>query len=122
MHLASKTLVVGLICAASAGAADMKKAARDWKSKCASCHGADGKGHTDQGKKMKLADLSSASWQKANTDAKIKEVIENGAKNGDAQMDGYKDKLSAEQIDALVSYVRSLKASSKAAKKKAAAR
>src|SRR6185369_2646422 len=78
MHLASKTLIVGLICAASAGAADMKKAARDWKSKCASCHGADGKAHTDQGKKMKIADLSSASWQKANTDAKIKEVIENG--------------------------------------------
>jgi mono/diheme cytochrome c family protein len=87
-----------------------KKTERTWKAKCASCHGADGKGQTDQGQKLKVADLSSASWQKSQTDAQIKTVIENGTKNASGgEMDGYKDKLDGEQIDALVAYVRSLK-------------
>jgi len=87
-----------------------KKTERTWKAKCASCHGVDGKGQTEQGQKMKVADLSSAAWQKSQTDAQIKTVIENGTKNAaGGEMDPYKEKLDGEQIDALVAYVRSLK-------------
>jgi mono/diheme cytochrome c family protein len=120
MRCLSKLVLAGIVCTASAvAAADMKKAERNWKGKCASCHGADGKAQTEQGKKLKLQDLTSASFQKAKTDAQIKEVIDNGTKVGDAEMEGYKDKLDAAQIDDLTAYVRSLGKSSKAAKKKA---
>ena len=90
-----------------------KKTEKVWKSKCASCHGADGKGKTDQGQKMQIPDYTDAAWQKSKTDADIKKAISEGVsreKGGVKQeMNGYKDSLSAEQIDQLVAYVRSLK-------------
>ncbi len=86
---------------------------RTWKAKCASCHGADGKGQTEQGKKMAVADMSSAAWQSGITDDKIKAAIADGVKrekNGVKQeMEPYKAKLKPEQIDGLVTYIRGLK-------------
>src|SRR4051812_33889314 len=103
--------LLALICSvpARAHAAD-KKAEKNWKSKCASCHGKDGKGHTDQGKKMGVSDLTTAAYKKSKTDDQIKAAITDGAKGkGDAVMDGFKDKLDPAAIDALVKYVRALK-------------
>ena len=48
---------------ASADATD-----RVFKAKCASCHGEDGKGHTKEGEKMKIGDMTSADWQKKVSD------------------------------------------------------
>ncbi len=85
---------------------------RTYKAKCAACHGDDGKGATEQGKKMGMGDLSTAAWQKEFTDDKIKAAINDGFKrdkNGKHQeMESFKDKLRPEQIDAMVAYVRSL--------------
>lgn len=90
-----------------------KKTERTWKAKCASCHGADGKGQTDQGKKMGVADYSDAGWQKSKVDADLKKAISEGInreKDGKKQeMDPYKDKLAPEQIDGLVAYIHSFK-------------
>jgi len=90
-----------------------KKTERTWKAKCASCHGADGKGQTDQGKKMGIADYTDAAWQKAHSEADVKKAITDGVtreKDGKKQeMEPYKDKLDAAQIDQLVALVRSLK-------------
>ena len=89
-----------------------KKTERTWKGKCASCHGADGKGQTDQGVKMGIADYSTPAWQKAHDDAGMKKAISGGVKlekDGKKQeMDSYQDKLSPEQVDQLVAYVRTL--------------
>ena len=86
---------------------------RLWRAKCASCHGVDGKGQTEQGKKMKVADLSSAAWQAEMTDPKIKDAISNGLKRDKdgvkQEMEAYKAKLRADQIDGLVAHVRELK-------------
>lgn len=87
---------------------------RTWKAKCASCHGADGKAQTEQGKKMKIADMSTAEWQGKITDDKIKAAIVDGVKrtapDGTKQeMEAYKSKLRPDQIDGLVAYVRALK-------------
>ena len=86
---------------------------RAWKAKCASCHGADGKGQTDQGKKMAVADMTTAAWQKELTDEKIKAAINDGVKREKGgvkqEMDGYKAKLKPEQVDALTAYIRTLK-------------
>jgi cytochrome c6 len=90
-----------------------KKTVRTWKAKCSSCHGEDGKGATEQGKKMGVRDMTAPEFAKDATDAKMKDAISNGikqTKNGKAQeMEPYKDKLKPEDIDALVAYVKSLK-------------
>jgi mono/diheme cytochrome c family protein len=109
MRIHWKLLLLSLICAASAYASD-SKTQRNWKAKCASCHGADGKGHTDQGRKLHVKDMTSSNWKKANPQAKIKDAIENGVKkDGTDVMEGYKDKLDQAQIDALVAYTHKLK-------------
>jgi cytochrome c6 len=86
---------------------------RLWRAKCASCHGPDGKGQTEQGKKMAVGDLSAAAAQAALTDDQIKAAISDGIKrdkNGVHQeMEAYKAKLKPEQIDGLIAYVRALK-------------
>jgi mono/diheme cytochrome c family protein len=69
--------------------------------KCASCHSKDGSGTTAKGKKLELKDLRSTDVQKA-TDAKWLELIAKG--KGD--MDGYQKELKAEEIKALVAYMR----------------
>ena len=79
-------------------------AAADYKAKCATCHGPDGKGDTAMGKTMKVKDLGSAEVQKQ-SDADLTTLIEKGKK----PMPGYEGKLTKEQIDGLVKYVRSLK-------------
>jgi cytochrome c6 len=79
-------------------------AAADYKAKCATCHGPDGKGDTAMGKTMKVKDLGSAEVQKQ-SDADLTTIVEKGKK----PMPGYEGKLTKEQIDGLVKYVRSLK-------------
>ena len=109
---AAITLCLGVSLNASAGAPVDKKIERVWKSKCASCHGADRKGATEQGGKMKGGDYSSAAWQKGITDDKIKAAINDGTKiekdGVKKEMDAYKDTLKPDQVDGLVAFLRSL--------------
>ena len=81
-----------------------------WKKKCKKCHGDAGKGDSKMGKKMKVADMTTAEWQKKYDDAAIKKAITEGVdrKDGDTKkkMKGYKD-LAAEEIDALIKLIRS---------------
>ena len=104
------SFLVLALAAFSARAEVDKKTERTWKAKCASCHGADGKGDTEQGAKVGLPDFKSAAWQKATPDAKIKQKIVDGStkeKGGvKLEMDPYKDKLDEAQIDSLVAYIR----------------
>ncbi|HST20619.1 MAG TPA: c-type cytochrome [Blastocatellia bacterium] len=75
----------------------------DTAPKCASCHRADGKGVEPMKASMKdLPDFTNAAWQKKATDAEMIETIKNGHK----PMPAYKDKLTEDQIKALVAYVR----------------
>ena len=107
-------LLIGLAISGSALAAGPPdaKTVRLWKSKCASCHGADGKGDTDQGKKMKVGNMATAAFQKSATDDQLKKAILNGVKTEKdgvkKAMDGYKDELTPEQVDALVQFIRAL--------------
>ena len=75
-------------------------AADVFKSKCAMCHGPDGKG-----KMAGTKDLGSAEVQKA-SDADLTATITNGKP---PKMPAYKGKLTDEQIKEMVKYVRSLK-------------
>lgn len=73
-------------------------AAATYKSKCAMCHGADGK-------KAAGHDLSSADVQKK-SDADLTAVIADGKA---PKMPKYGDKLKPEEIKGLVGYIRTLK-------------
>ncbi len=106
-------LVAVLLVPGLASAEPNPQIERVWRAKCASCHGADGKGQTEQGKKMAVADMTTAEWQGGITDDKMKAAIDDGFKrdkNGVHQeMDAYKAKLKPEVVDGLVAYVRGLK-------------
>lgn len=88
-----------------------KKIERLWKSKCSSCHGADGKAETEKGKKMKTGDMTQAAFQKL-TDAEMLKAINDGValeKDGvKKEMDNYKD-LTDEQKTGLVTFMREFK-------------
>ncbi len=116
----NRWVVVGAIaCAAAwlvpgrAAAAPDKQTERLWKSKCASCHGADGKGKTEQGEKMGIRDFTTPAVQKDLTDDRIKKALTEGVNRTvdgkKQQMDSFKDDLTPDQVDALVAYIRSLK-------------
>jgi cytochrome c6 len=100
-------LVLTLSLSAAAYAEDT--AADTWKAKCKGCHGDDGKAKTKMGEKEKIPDLTNADWQKKHSDDQLKEVITNGSKEN-AKMKAFKEKLTPEQIDALVKYVRGMQA------------
>jgi mono/diheme cytochrome c family protein len=97
-------VAAALMAAPARGEVD-KKSERTWKAKCSACHGVDGRGDTEQGKKLGIKDYSTAEWQASKTDDAIKAGIENGVPD----MDGYKGKLDDEQIKKLVELIRGLK-------------
>jgi len=105
MKTVVRTFVVVLVVALSLSTATFAAdgAADVYKSKCASCHGPDGKGETAMGKNLKLKDLASADVQKQ-SDADLTTVIEKGKK----PMPGYEGKLTKDQINDLVKYIRAL--------------
>lgn len=74
-----------------------------YKSKCAACHGPDGKGDTAVGKANKINDLGSADVQKQ-SDADLTATISNGK----GKMPAYGKSLKPDQVKDLVTYIRSL--------------
>jgi cytochrome c553 len=91
-------LLVASVSFAAPGAADT------YKTKCATCHGPDGKGETTIGKSMKIRDLTSAEVQKQ-TDADLQKIISDGK----GKMPAYKAKLSVADVSSLVAFIRGLK-------------
>jgi mono/diheme cytochrome c family protein len=86
----------------AAPAAYADDAAALYKTKCASCHGADGKASA-VGKKMGAKDLQDPELKKA-TEAQWIEITTKG-KN---KMPAYDKKLTADQIKQLVAYMKEL--------------
>ena len=100
-RLAMATAALGLLALPVPSVAD--DGATLFKSKCAMCHGPDGSGKTMMGEKLKIPDLHSADVQKK-SDADLKTIVTKGKD----KMPGYETKLTKEQIDALVGFIRSL--------------
>ena len=91
-------LAIGLT--SSAGAQD---AAALYKAKCATCHAADGSGDTPVGKKMGVKPFSAPEVAK-NSDAAWAE----STKKGKGKMPAYENKLTDDQIQELVKFIRGL--------------
>lgn len=98
-NIATFGLIAALSGAMLASAAEVdKKTERTWKAKCSSCHGPDGAGQTDQGKKLGVKNYQDASFHAKNTDAQLKEAI---AKGLGKDMPAYPD-VDADQLVALI--------------------
>ena len=91
-------LALGLPAAAATPDADL------YKTKCATCHGADGSGSTPVGKSMKIRDLRSDEVRKQ-TDVELTKVIAGGK----GKMPAYGKQLSTTQIESLIAFIRTLK-------------
>jgi mono/diheme cytochrome c family protein len=100
--LAAAVGFVGDSAQANAFAGD---AARTYGSKCATCHGRDGRSKTLRGRRTHSRDLSSGEWQNDVSD----ERIYNSISNGKGKMPAFKKSLTDSQIDELVNYVRRLR-------------
>ena len=92
--------VVVVLCAPAE--ADEKSTAL-YKQKCATCHGADGKGETATGKAMKARSFADPEVVKM-TDDDLAGPIEKGK----GKMPAYGKSLKPDEIKAMVAYVRSL--------------
>jgi mono/diheme cytochrome c family protein len=77
-----------------------------FESRCATCHGKDGRAKTLKAKFNKARDLTDAAWQSEASDERIYNSIANGRGK---KMPAFAKKLSRAEMDALVVHVRSLK-------------
>jgi mono/diheme cytochrome c family protein len=71
---------------------------------CSSCHGGDGRAKTIKGKLKHARNLTDSEWQGKVSD----ERIFNSIMNGKGNMPAFGKKLSEQEIDSLVAYVRGL--------------
>ncbi len=88
----------------------MAAAKKSWKSKCASCHSADGTGSA-KGKALGVGDLSSAAWQSEHGDEAITATLTAPKKlKSGKKLVAHFTKLKAADARAMLAYLRSLAA------------
>jgi mono/diheme cytochrome c family protein len=95
-------LAAGLAGASTATAADLELGKKVFADKCASCHGADGKGNAKMEEKLK-AKISDLSAGISKSDAEILQLLSEGKK----PMPSFK-KLSKKELQAVGDYAKSL--------------
>jgi len=99
--------IIGFAAALTASAADPKD---NWTASCARCHGADGKGQTNMGKRLNCKDYTDASVQAALTDDAAFKAIKEGFKTSDGKtVMRPAANLSDDDIKGLVAYMRAFK-------------
>ena len=104
-------LAVCWIVVSSATAACAQDAKQTYEKTCVPCHGANGKGDGTVGKMLKPPPQDFTAALKGVSDADIGKTIKEGGKGvGKAPtMPAYGAKLSDEQIEGLVQYIKGLK-------------
>lgn len=95
---AAAALVASTLNASADGAAT-------YTSKCASCHGADGKGATTMGKKLKVKDMTTTKP----TEEQVVKAIKDGVKEGDKVRMKPIAGLSDDDAKAVAAYIKGLK-------------
>ncbi len=108
-----KLTLLGLALSATATLSYAATADENWENSCASCHGADGKAQTKQGKKLKIRDYSDAAVQAELKDDEMVKAILEGVKDKDSgkeRMKSFKDEIPENEAKDLVAFIRKLKA------------
>ena len=104
MATIKSAILIAILLAPKAIADAAPDGAAIFKSKCAVCHGADGKGKTPTGRSLHLRDLGSDEVQ-AMKNEELQKIIEDGKKT----MPVFKNTLDQASIDALIAFIRTLK-------------
>ena len=99
-----------LLAVASSAAAAEPDGAALYQAKCASCHGADGRGDTPVGKALKIRSLLEPRWAAADAATAIAKAVREGVPG----MPPMASKLSPEEIDAVAKATQELAARSAA--------
>jgi cytochrome c553 len=108
--MSAKPLFLAVLAGAAIASAHAADAKSTWLTNCSECHGKDGRGRTEQGKKLSITDLSNPQVQATFTDEQAFKVIKNGLKDDRGTvMHPTSYRLSDDEIKALVQHVRSLK-------------
>lgn len=98
-------LTAGLLLLASLPAVAETDGKQLYQQHCAKCHGDNGRANTLRGWLSFAQNLSKAKWQDRTSDDEIIAAIQQGP----GAMPAYADKLSADEQQALVQYVRGLR-------------
>ena len=95
----------------NASAVRAQDAKQTYDKTCASCHGPGGKGDGAVGKMLKPPPADFGTALKGTSDADVAKIIKEGGKavGKAATMPAYGSKLSDEQIQGLVQYIKGLK-------------
>jgi len=106
-----KKLMATVVVALTAGlaatqAADVKAL---YEQQCTKCHGPDGKGDTKMGKKAGAKDYTDPKVQAELKDDKAFKSIKEGLKDGDKILMKPAEKVTDEEIKALIAYMRTFK-------------
>lgn len=103
-------LLAALLCGLAGGSALAADVTENWTKHCASCHGKDGKGDTKAGKKAGTKDQTDPAYQATLKDDKMFEAVKTGFKeDGKERMKPFADKLTDDEIRALIAHVRKFK-------------
>lgn len=108
-----RLLLVSMILASSAMAADIELGKKKFSMMCSSCHGQTGAGDGPAGGALnpKPRNLQDAAWQDATDDERIKTVINKGgaAVGLSPLMPPLGASMKPEEVDGIVAFIRSLK-------------
>ena len=107
-----KKLIAGSLALLVAGAVSLQAAdaKENWEKNCTKCHGTDGKGKTKMGEMMGAKDYTDAKVQEGLKDDALTKAIKDGVKDGETtKMKAFGDVLSADEIKALVKFIRDFK-------------
>ena len=96
-------LGLGLLAAPLASAQSLEPPKLWITAKCAVCHGKDGRGKTDTGKKLAVRDLRDAAVQKL-TDKELSKSIS----GGHARMPAFQRQVTAKDVRILLDYIRAI--------------
>ena len=87
-----------------------EEAKATYNTKCAGCHGKDGKGDTKAGQKLGVRDFTDPKTLETLKDETLFKSIKEGLKKGEAvKMKPFADKLTDDEVKALVKLVRAFK-------------
>jgi len=96
--------------AAETRAADVQE---NWTKYCVSCHAKDGSGNTKMGRKVDVKDYRDPKVQEQIKDDKAYKIVREGiTEKGQERMKPFADKLTDEEIKALIAYIRTFKKTS----------
>ena len=83
-----------------------------YRTNCARCHGADGRGDTPMGQTHDVPDFTDHDWWREHAKTTNRGKLLSVVNNGKAEMPAFGKKLTRSQIELLVDYVRRFRKSS----------